>query len=141
MLQLILFTLDTVSRLTILMPIMTSSGRNSRILFFNFTDAFANNSTKNGYYTGQDVTCKANASRQLACSYRWYKDITTEVSSHPTFTPNGPGLYKCQAQCPMRADSCILTAMMINVTGEIIDVSTSPVLGKLRKYINPSLNH
>lgn len=62
------------------------------------------------------MTCVANASKQLACSYQWYNGSLTAVSSNKKLKPNDPGLYTCKAQCQIRNDSCKFTAMVISVS-------------------------
>lgn len=91
------------------------SDHNDEMSFRIFTDAFANN-RKTESHTGDEVTCVANASKQLSCLYQWYKSNSTAEVPYEVPKPSGPGLYTCQAQCLIRNYICNFTAMVINVS-------------------------
>lgn len=63
-----------------------------------------------------EIVCQANSSQK--CTYKWKHidaDTIAQVSTDQVLVPKTQGLFKCEADCSIRANDCTVVAMMVQV--------------------------
>ena len=68
---------------------------------------------------GDAIVCKANASQDCRYKWKWFKGEDTLTSSNnQALIPRQPGDFRCEAECFIRNQPCMLTAMFVHVEGD-----------------------
>lgn len=72
------------------------------------------------------IVCSANSSQMCSYNWKWFSDQKeVSVSNDKVLNPDRSGSYRCEAECQMRNESCVVVSMIIESVSDSVPSSSA----------------